>query len=287
MRATLAAEALASLGEAPRWMRFASTEPALHFTDLLGGEVYRVSGSSASVVRDFPGETVSALIPLPDGRAVVCLHRALLVLAADGSTERRIELDLPVGMRLSDATAGPTGHLWIGVVSASEAVLPGMLLRVDDDGSAVVREGVGFSNGIGFTADGRALIHIDSTAGTLSAIQHDPVSGDLGAARVLYHHPVAEEGLDGLALDVEGRIWAAVFGRGEVMCFSSEGDALEPIRVPAKRVTSCAFSGTSLMITTARVDASVEELEEFPLSGSLFTYELGVTGGPVWEGNLS
>lgn len=287
MHATLAALALASLGEAPRWMRFASAEPALHFTDLLAGQVYRAVGSSASVVRDFPGETVSALIPLRDGRCVVCLHRALLVLTADGSTERRIELDLPGGMRLSDATAGPTGHIWAGVVSATETVIPGMLLRIGDDGSVVVRDRIGFSNGIGFTADGRSLIHIDSAEGTLSAIDHDPVSGELGATRVLYRHPVAEEGLDGLALDADDRIWVAVFGRGEVLCFSAEGDVLSSIHVPAKRVTSCAFRGTRLMITTARVDASVEELEEFPLSGSLFSYELGVAGGPVWEGSLS
>lgn len=287
MIASLAAPGMARLGEAPRWMRLASETPALYFTDLLEGTVYRFDGDHSTLVREFPGETVSALIPLHDGRAVVCLHRTLAVLDAHGKLERKFELDLPAGTRLSDATAGPTGHLWLGVVPAGDEPIPGMLLRVDDNGQTVAVPDLGFSNGIGFTADGRRLVLVDSFAGTVSAIDHVPQTGDLGERRVLYRHPIDEQGLDGLTIDEHDHIWLAVFGRGEVLCFSIDGEPRQPIQVPALRLTSCAFVGSTLYITSARVDAPAQELEEYPLAGSLFRCELGVTGGPVWKGNLS
>ncbi|MGX5682131.1 SMP-30/gluconolactonase/LRE family protein [Schumannella luteola] len=284
MIAELAAAGTALLGEAPRALSIGGVR-GVYFTDLLTGTVYRLDGAESPVALEFPGETASAIIPLDDGRTVIALHRSLAVLGTDGGVEGRIELDLPAGTRLSDATAGPSGHLWLGVVPAADEPAPGQLLRLGDDGVHVVREGLGFSNGLGFTADGSRLLHIDSTPGIVWSIPHDPATGELGEPEEYYVHDELGA-LDGLCLDEHDRVWVAVFGGGEVLCLEA-GAVAQRILVPALRVSSCVIDGRTLVITTARIDAPEEELAEFPLSGSLFRFELDASNGPVWEGHLS
>ena len=53
------------------------------------------------------------------------------------------------------------------------------------------------------------------------------------------------------------------------------------VEVPALNVTSCAFGGPDLdmlYITTARSGLTEKQLEEYPLSGSLFVCKPGVKG---------
>ncbi|MEX2232945.1 MAG: SMP-30/gluconolactonase/LRE family protein [Cyclobacteriaceae bacterium] len=53
------------------------------------------------------------------------------------------------------------------------------------------------------------------------------------------------------------------------------------VKVAAPHVTSCCFGGKDLQtlyITTAREGLTPEELQEFPLSGSLFSCSPGVKG---------
>lgn len=284
MIASLAAPGTASLGEAPRVMRLGSAEPQLYFTDLLEGTVFTLRGDASPVARHFPGETASALIPLTGGRAAIALHRSLAIIEPDGTQSQRIELDLPAGTRLSDATAGPSGHLWLGVVPAGDDPAPGQLLRLGHDGVTVARTGLGFSNGIGFTADGTRMLHIDSTPGIVWSIPHDPETGELGEPEEWFRY--SEIGaLDGLCVDDRDRVWVAVFGGGEVLCIDN-GQITERVLVPALRVSSCVLDGSTLFITTARIDAPEEELDEFPLSGSLFRIEADASNGPVWEGHL-
>jgi len=59
---------------------------------------------------------------------------------------------------------------------------------------------------------------------------------------------------------------------------------LTKIVVPAPHVASCAFGGDkldTLYITTARAGLSEEQLEEYPLSGSVFCCKPGAKGVPA------
>lgn len=287
MIAALAAPGAALLGEAPRWLTLGSPTPRLLFADLLTGTVFALDGDTSEVVAEFPGETVSALIPLRDGRTAVALRRAIAILDPDGAEVSRIELDLPHGTRLSDATAGPSGHVWLGVVAAGDDAAPGMLVRLEPNGFSVQRPDVGFSNGIAFTSDGSALVLVDSASNTVWSIRHDPATGELGEARQLFTLTVEEGALDGLCLDELDRAWVAVFGGGRVICVDTRGALVDRIDVPAPRVSSCAFGAErTLYITTARIDAPPDELDRYPVAGSLFRCELPVSGAPVWEGDL-
>ena len=55
------------------------------------------------------------------------------------------------------------------------------------------------------------------------------------------------------------------------------------LELPAPRVTSCCFGGDNydeLYVTTAREGMSETELDDYPLSGSVFRFSPGVTGTP-------
>ena len=328
--AELWARGAAELGEAPRWLpsvareeraEGANVRPAdarpgrLLWTDLLEGIVFErgVDGEAVAVTA-FPDETVSALIPLREGSTAAVLHRRIALLDASGVWYDTIEAPgIAPGYRFSDATAGPSGHLWLGVVPAGPSAEPGRgcLVRLGRDGAHVVRTDIGFSNGIGFTADGRSLLLIDSEAGIISSIEHDAATGLLGEpdrdrvvfrltadltadltaslvspADASFDSPLVPA-LDGLAVDAHDRIWVAVFGGGVVLCVTLQGEVVGRVDVPARRVSSCCFGpGGALYITTARVDATSDELAAEPLAGSVFSSSTGCAGGPIWEGDI-
>jgi len=59
---------------------------------------------------------------------------------------------------------------------------------------------------------------------------------------------------DGLCVDVDGNLWIAVWGAGQVRCYSTSGERLATVHVPAPHTSSVAFVGTdldTLLITTA------------------------------------
>src|SRR5690606_37952572 len=87
---------------------------------------------------------------------------------------------------------------------------------------------------------------------------------------------------DGMCVDSEGMLWVGFWGGSRVGRYDPDnGSHLADIRIPAPHVTSCCFGGEdlkTLYVTTARSGLSDEELEQFPLSGSLFVCEPGVSG---------
>ncbi len=277
-----------ALGEGPRWLRPRESEAArLRWSDLLDGAVFESDDVGGSrLVERFPGETVSAQIPLTAGGTAIVLRRTVVLRDRDGTERQRLSPELPDGLRFSDGTAGPSGHLWIGIVPDGDSRGHSALLRIGRDGVREMRSGLGFANGIGFTADGDRLLHVDSEAGTVVSIVHDARTGELGESRTLFLLADLPGSLDGLAVDDLDRVWVAVFGEGVVLCIDRDGTILDRVAVPAERVSSCCFGPDALYITTARVDASELELQRSPLSGSVFRCEVGRGGGPIWEGDL-
>ena len=87
---------------------------------------------------------------------------------------------------------------------------------------------------------------------------------------------------DGMAIDENNNLWVGLWNGNAVVQYDSKtGELLQKIEVPAHNVTAAAFGGPNLdilYITTARVDMSPEELEKYPLAGSVFSYKPGVKG---------
>ena len=86
---------------------------------------------------------------------------------------------------------------------------------------------------------------------------------------------------DGLTVDAEGGVWTALWDGWAVRRYAPGGRLDRTVTLPVPRPTSCTFGGadlTTLYVTSARIRLSAQQLEDAPLSGSLFAIEAGMRG---------
>lgn len=88
---------------------------------------------------------------------------------------------------------------------------------------------------------------------------------------------------DGAAVDAQGGYWIAALTVGFVHHFSADGRLIESIPVPAAPTMVC-FGGPdlrTLYVTSIWHMRSAEQIERWPLTGSVFTGPAPVAGTPV------
>ncbi len=183
-------------------------------------------------------------------------------------------LDLPTGWLPNDGAAGPGGGLWIGAVHPDRTAGSGFLQHIRPDGSLGGRaEGIGLSNGIALDPAGSVLYHADSTGRVVLAHRMDP-DGDIAESTVYLRFGPDDGMPDGLATDLDGGLWVAMYGAGEVRRYRQDGELDLIIAVPTPQVTSVALGGPDghdVLITTAREGYDEARSAVEPLGGRLFT----------------
>lgn len=273
----------AYLGEGPVW----------HVEDRL---LYWLDVARPAIFAHAPGQGQVGIWPLPSetgcmvprkGGGVVVASRNEGIVAVDPKTGRLRPIAQPaIGRppgRANDGRVDPKGRLWVGWLTDSR-LMPGAVFRIDPDGSVhTMIEDVVASNGMGWSPDGLSFYHTDSHIGTIWAYAFEPESGTLGARRPLLQLDVQHETPDGMQVDANGDIWAAVYRGGRLIRLDPAGRIREEIPFPTALTTSCAFGGddlATLFVTTAIRGQSAIQLRNQPLAGSLFAFESGVRGQP-------
>lgn len=270
----------AQLGEGPLW---SAEHQALLFVDILGSRLLAYSPASGDT-REWPlDEACCWLAPHADGGFVAGLRSRLvrLYLEDDGP---RIAATLAeplagtVGQRLNDGKADPRGRLWFGSMDDAERDASGALYRFDERGLVAIDRPYTVTNGPAIGLDGTTLYHTDSPARTVYAFALSE-AGELSDKRVHLRF-AAEAGFpDGMTVDADGGLWVAHWDGGRVSRFLPDGTLEREIRLPASRVTCCAFGDddlATLYITTAAVGRDEEER-----AGGLFAVRPGVKGLPA------
>jgi sugar lactone lactonase YvrE len=276
-------DARALLGEGPRWD--AETGELL-WVDISGAAVH-VSGPDAGVDRVVHLQrTVTAVAPVDRERLLVVLADGLAVLdrrtgeLGDGHT-----LEQPRGMRLNDAACDSRGRLWAGSMEVGGEAAPGAFLyRVERGEIAVMLDGIGLSNGIGWSPDERRMYFIDSTSQRVDVLDYDAERGTISNRRVLVEIDAGDGVPDGLCVDDAGGIWVALFGGGAVRRYTPAGRLDHAIAVPADNVTACAFGGVvcaQLFITTAAERVAPGRRALQPHAGSVFVVDTRWSGPPA------
>ncbi|GGW09720.1 calcium-binding protein [Streptomyces narbonensis] len=232
----------------------------------------------------------------PVGAVALCASGA--VLAAAGTSVLRLDEGRPVAeavelaapdlpddglpRRMNDAAVDPAGRLLAGTMAYDESPGAGALYRLDGDRLVTLIDGVGISNGLGWSLDGGLLYYADSLTRRVDVFAYDTKSGTLGDRRPF---AVLDRGApDGLTVDSSGRVWVAVWGGGEVLAFETDGTLHARVEIPASHVTSCAFAGPArdvLVITTATEGLDEEQRRTEPDAGRLFVCRPGATGLPT------
>jgi sugar lactone lactonase YvrE len=278
------------LGECCRWDH---VRQELSWVNIApgSGQMFRASvvGSEITIHRryDFEGSP-TAFAPLAqvgDGW-IVAMGQSLYLMDAEGGVqmvaspeERHADT-----VRTNDGIADPWGRFWIGSMAYDFAPGAASLYRFGREGLRTIFEDVTISNGIGWSPDARTMYYIDSGPGTIQAFEVDE-SGEISSPRIFAHLDVDREGApDGMCVDAEGGVWVAIWGGYEVRHYSPEGVLLGRVTLDTAQPSSCALGGpdgTTLYITTAQENMTVEQLEAEPHAGRLFCAEVGVRGLPL------
>lgn len=239
----------------------------------------------------FDEPTVGAAVPCEDGRLLVAGGRRLLVV--NGFGEEESVTPVLAGereQRLNDGGCDPTGRFLVGSMALDDAEGEELLVRRepgDDPELTVLDDDLTLSNGLAWSPDHRRFYSIDSELGNVWARDYEPESGACGARELLF---TVEDGTpDGMCADLDGNLWIAIFGAGQVRCFSPEGEHLATVEVGTPHTTSVAFVGRNLdrlLITTGRAELPSEEREQQPDAGKLFLADVETRGTPValWSG---
>lgn len=268
------------LGEGLVWDRARQT---LSWVDIPACVVHTwIDGSQREVV-SVSARALSAAFPFVGRRGswLLVLDQGFGVLDTAGSRPRVTRLDHSAAgaVRMNDAACDEAGRVWVGSMSMRGERGRGGLYRVDPDGSThcCVR-GLSSANGMGWSPDRSRFYLVDSDPGLIWSWDFNCEIGLASRRRLL----VADVGRgipDGLAVDVEGCLWVALYGAAEVRRFSSEGSLLEIHRLPVIRPTSVCFMGENedvLCVASAQQDSPAAGVD-----GLLFALDVGVRGAPT------
>jgi L-arabinonolactonase len=272
----------AELGEGAYWD---PVEQVLWWVDIWGRQIYRHD----------PIRKREDAFPTPSyvGSLAVRSGGGLIVALTDGfySFDPNTGIFEPVVLpetrhpqtRFNDGRTDRQGRFWSGTVfedppHATEFV--GALYRLDRDLSCHrVVKGIGSSNGLAFSPDGKVLYFADSQGGFVWAWDLDPATGDIANRRVFIDFRSTGGCADGATVDSEGCYWSTMPESGKLMRFDPDGALMRTIVLPTSIPTCCEFGGpdlTILYVTSARL----LKLCDDTLAGALFALDPGVKGIP-------
>lgn len=166
------------------------------------------------------------------------------------------ELDSIQGRRLSrpnDLAFAPNGSLVFSCHADGRTQPLGYLaVRTAGGSGRIISANKFFTNGIVFSSDGKRIYFSETYKQRIWRGFWDDAT-----STILDEHPWVETGgpigPDGLALDSEENLYAAIFDQSCVAVISPAGKVLDTISLPVKRPTSCAFdpTGRRLVVTDA------------------------------------
>ncbi|MEZ5825661.1 MAG: SMP-30/gluconolactonase/LRE family protein [Geminicoccaceae bacterium] len=275
-------------GEGATW---SADEGAVYWTDINRFLVHRHhlrSGDTRSWFFDQPVVALS-LTTDPD-RMLVALGSKLICWwpKTDRRQDQGFVLDDFPKARLNDGRSDPNGTFWIGSMGNNVAddgedqeLVDGLgrFFSVRRDGGVRQwRDGIGITNTLCWSPDGRLFYTGDTLANEIRVYDVDPATGDISGERT--HFRGFDRGLpDGSAIDVDGYLWNCRFGGGCIVRVAPDGSIDRVIDMPVRNITTCAFAGddlSTLLVTTASMGRAPGDR----LAGGLFAIETNTRGLP-------
>jgi D-xylonolactonase len=285
MEPTLIADYNCVTGEGPLWH---PEEGRLYWTDIPTGRMFRYDPQTGQHEQFYSGDVVGGFTLQEDGALLLFMARGAVKIWRDGTLTTVIdELEGETDSRFNDVSADPAGRVFCGTMSSDSHA--GRLYRLDPDGSIrAVVEGVGTSNGMGFTLDRSQMYHTDTRAHEIYLYDYDQETGEISNRRVFVHVSDDDPGRpDGMTVDAEGCVWSARWEGNCVVRYAPDGTEDRRITFPAKKITSIAFGGpdyTDMYVTSAGGD---NKAENGPGAGALFHLNLGIRGLPEFRSQIA
>jgi sugar lactone lactonase YvrE len=199
----------------------------------------------------------------PDGTLLIASSGSRKLLRYDGeSVDTIADLSDVVPADLGDMVVDSVGRAYVG----SQAREGGVVARVDPDGDVtVVASGLDFPNGMVITPDGTTLILAESTGRRLTAFTIEE-GGGLSDRRVFADR--LDGPPDGIALDAEGGVWAAMTLAKQFERIDQGGKVTDRIDMGDRFPIACALGGPErrTLFLLSSTDVYVERLAGTQLS---------------------
>jgi D-xylonolactonase len=285
MQPELIADYKCVTGEGPLWH---PDEQRLYWTDIPTGRMFRYDPATGTHEQFYDGDVVGGFTIQADGALLLFMARGAVKIWRDGKLTTVIdEIPRERESRFNDVIADPRGRVYCGTMSTPDQA--GQLYRLDTDGTLTTMvEGVGTSNGMGFTLDRAHMYYTDTRAHEIYLYDYDAGTGAMTNRSVFVRVPDTEsEGHpDGMTVDAAGYVWSARWDGNCLVRYTPEGVEDMRITFPARKVSSVVFGGpdyTDIYVTTAGGDNKAEDGEG---AGALFRLNLGIEGLPEFRSRV-
>lgn len=265
-------------GENPLWHPM---EKRIYWLDIPKGLIFRFDPVTREHEQFAVGDMVGGFTIQEDGALLLFMARGRVAVWREGKIHTHIieELAEERNTRFNDVIADPAGRVFCGTMPTPERLA--RLYRLEVDGSIhLVLDGIGVSNGMGFTLDRKGMYYTDSPARKIYLFDYDRVTGAISHQRVFVETPEGEGVPDGMTVDAEGYVWSARWNGSHLFRYTPDGREERRIRFPAQKVSSVTFGGeelTDIYVTTAGGNNKAEEGEG---AGALFRLKPGIRGMP-------
>jgi len=275
-------DAKATLGEGALWD---VTTKRLFWVDILQSQLHRFDPATKTDEVFDVGEHVGTVVTAAKGGVMLAVKRGFAhfnletkVLKLVAEPEKGKE-----GLRFNDGKCDPKGRFWAGSYAYNDAPGAGTLFRLDPDGSVrIMEKNVTCSNGLAWDLWRRLFYFIDSGTKSIVAYDYNHADGAIDHKRVVVQCTPEDGVPDGMAIDVDGKLWVAHWGGSQIVRWDPDtGRALKRIKVPVSQPTALAFGGNrldKLYITSARLGLTDAQLLKEPQAGGLFVVTPGICG---------
>jgi sugar lactone lactonase YvrE len=270
------------LGETPIWV---PEEKSLYWVDFIRNTIFRFDAKTKTHESFQPDMAVRGLCRRGSNGWLVITDAGL---AAWDSKTNKCELivdpyeDQP-DRELNDGAIDRQGRLLVGSFNCDQPDAPdGSLYRLDGDRSLhKVDQNIALSNGIALSPDGKTVYASEMSACRINAYDYDTATGTVANRRVFVTLPEDGSKPDGLTVDSQGFVWAALWGGWRVARYNPAGKLEREIQLPVELATCMGFGGEKLdelYITTAWYNLSAQQRQDQPLAGDLFRVQTDITG---------
>ena len=271
-------------GEGPLWH---PDEQKLYWVDIPTGRLFRYDPATHSHEQCYQGDVTGGFTIQANGDLLLFLDKGTVKIWREGKMTTVLE-EIPEERttRFNDVIADPEGRVFCGTMPTEKRL--GRLYRLDTNGTITkLLDGIGCSNGMGFTPDRKRMYYTDSPKREIYLFDYAQSLGEITNQRVFVQTAEAEGVPDGMTVDAEGYVWSARWDGGCLVRYAPDGTEDRRIRFPARKVSSVTFGGpdySDIYVTTA---GGNRKPEEGAGAGALFRVNLGIRGVPEFCSRVS
>lgn len=280
--------------ECPRWHN-----DTFWFSDMYTATLKTLDAEgNATVVVDASGRRAGTDVPivlggfgwLPDGRLIVTSMHEKLVLVHGGNGPEDLEVLADVSgfaqAAINDMVVDADGRAYVTQLGfdlfAGQDPVPSPLIVVEPDGTASTADEVGpllCANGIAISADGTKVFTAEVMAQKITVIDRAADGTLSNPPRAFATCPFLP---DGIGLDEDGGVWAAMPGSGYVARFTENGmtDAI-PLPLENGVASACLLGGPDRSTLCMTVGVEVFDFEKSAREalGSIWVADVSARGG--------